>query len=153
MRWRSLLLFLALAIAAQADEFPHLGQFDVSTWTTVDGTVTPMFIAMGTFDANESRAQQRIRAPGTFVNMDCRTDADPGAAKSIVVTGRTGTCGALADTTFTCTLTGGGGAANCNTAALKLNVVNAGDCWDVKLAFSAALTTPVVVTCTMERAV
>ena len=153
MRWLPLLLLLAAPAWGQ-DMFPHVSVIGINTSTVIDGLVSPLYMAAGTgVDAIESHVEQRLRAPGLLVNMDCVASADPGAGKTIVLTARTGTCGSMADSgTFTCTLTGGAGRPNCNTGTTSLTVVTAGDCWDLKLTMASALTTPVTVECTLERA-
>ncbi len=143
-----------LAATARGDSFAHTSVIGADTCTGIDGVVSPLYMAAATcVSPTEANVQQRLRTTATLVNMDCITTADPGAGKTIVVVGRAGHCGALADVgTFTCTLTGGSGLAMCDSGTAKLVVGTAGDCWGLKLTLAAPLTTPVGVQCTMERA-
>jgi hypothetical protein len=127
------------------------GLIGIDSITLVDGSLTLFMSAGSGVDSLEAEVEQKVKSAMTLENLQCIGSADPGAGETIVVTGRSGTCGGLGDSgTFTCTLTGGSGRPACNTGSNTLGL-GAGQCWSIKLTFGSALATPVFVNCTAER--
>lgn len=122
-----------------------------SSCMLMTGSVSPLFMTSGScIDPHEAEIEARIEGAMVFTGMECFTSADPGAAETITVTGRSGTCGSLSDSgTFACTLTGGSGRAACDTGANTLSVGDEG-CWSIKLAPTAGIT-DVAVNCSLKR--
>src|SRR6185436_18636645 len=135
--WSKLFFGLLLvATPSLGQQFAHVSIIGVDTCMVVTGNVAPLYMATSScVESNEAKAAQRLRVSATLANMECIADGDPGAGKSITITGRSGACGSLTDSTFACTLTGGSGIPNCNTGTGKLVVASAGQCWDLKLTF------------------
>jgi hypothetical protein len=115
------------------------------------GDVTTLYMAPGScIDPHEVEIEAKVEGAMTFTGMECIPSADP--TTNIVITGRTGTCGALADSgTFICTMVGGSGraAAACDTGANSLSISDE-QCWSLKVAPTAGIT-DVAVNCTLKR--
>ena len=127
------------------------GLTGVSAQGLVDGASTVYMTAGSGVDTTEVDVEQKVRGSMTLANLQCIASADPGAAETIVVTGRSGACGALSSSgTFTCTLTGGSGRPICDAGANTMSLTP-GQCWSLQLTFGSALATSVVVNCTLER--
>lgn len=127
---------------------PLLG---VGTCTPLSGGVSPLFATASTcVDTPEANVEEKVKNATTFGNLQCITSGDPGSLESIVITGRSGACGALGDSgTFACTLSGGSGRATCNTGANSM-ALTAGQCWTIKMAPTTGIA-DVYVNCMLER--
>lgn len=128
------------------------GLIGASSCMDITGSVSNLYMAAGTCIAQtEADVEQRVVNTVTLEDMACTTTADPGAGRTITVTGRTGPCGALSNSgTFVCTLNGGSGRPNCTTGAATLGVSGT-QCWSLGVVSSGSLASNVHVNCTLER--
>lgn len=153
-RLRVALALVALGVAiAGADVIPSRGVMAAATCAPVKGDVTPLFFAPSTCaDTLEPSVELAFDTPGTLANLECR--ASTLFVGTVVVTGRTGACGALADTAFACTLLGtGAGIPACDSSTNKLQLGGAGQCWSLRLSFPGGpLSLATQVKCTMVKA-
>lgn len=152
LRVAAALLALGVAIAG-ADTFPSRGVLAAATCAPVKGDVSPLFFAPSTCaDVLERSVELAFDAPGTLANLECR--ASSLFVGTLVVTGRTGACGALGDTAFACTLSGNGSSIPaCDSSTNKLQLGGIGQCWSLRLSFPGGpLSLPTQVKCTMVKA-
>lgn len=122
------------------------------TCTTISGAYSTVFMAPGTcVDQVEAKVEQIVMNDAVLGDLRCISSGDPGSGKIITVTGRTGVCGSLASSgTFICQISGGSARPACSATTATM-AVGSDDCWDLQVASSAALTTPVAINCTLER--
>jgi hypothetical protein len=138
---------------AAAEVIPSKGPLVAATCTPVKGDVTPLFFAPSTCtDVVERSVELEFGAPGTLANLECR--ASTAFVGTLVVIGRTGSCGALADTAFACTLSGSGsGVPSCDSSTNKLQLGGTGQCWSLRLSFPGGpLSLSTQVKCTLVKA-
>ncbi len=152
LRVAAALLALGTAIAG-ADVIPSRGVLAAATCTPVKGDVTPVFFGPSTCaDVLERSVEMAFDTPGTLANLECRGSTP--FVGTLVVTGRTGVCGALADTAFACTLSGAGSSIPaCDSSTNKLQLGGVNHCWSLRLSFpSGPLSLPTQVKCTLVKA-
>lgn len=126
------------------------GLLGVDTCMPIDGNVSPMFTNAGScLDPTEANVLQRVGIAATFNNLACKSSASTGGGQTVAMKVRvqTGCTGAAVDSALTCTILAASNACTGTTSV----AVSAGDCIDVSVAPSGALTTPLAVNCTVER--
>jgi hypothetical protein len=132
---------------------PILGFHTIGDYTGNGGV--PIYLGVGTADSDEDRAQTVLSQTASFNNLRCVTD-ETNPSTNIVITGRHGTCGSLANDTdeggdgvLSCTITTG--VDNCESTNEMDVDDTAPRCLSLSLDTTGDLSTNVTVSCTMER--
>jgi len=136
--------------AADATGGGGTGILSASTCMKLSG-VNNVYVASGTCaDSSESLVLTQVENAITLSDLRCRGSVDPGAGKSVSITGRYGACGSLSTSgTFTCSLTGGSGVPPSCTAGAATMAVGDEECWSLLLQPGGAFTSKMAVNCTL----
>lgn len=117
----------------------------MSTMGTLGTGSQTVYVVPGDVSATEGLVETPVSA-ATFTNLRCETDAVPGGS-GITITGRSGTCGSLADSSLTCLV--GAASTTCNDTANSMSPT-VGQCVSFSIV-GASTTTAVRLTCSFDR--